>query len=229
MSIPTRRTDAEIEFDVGDALHSDVRLVSADIDATIRGGIARLAGSVSSHAQKALAGAIAQRIKGVTAVDNQLAVVPLSPRSDVEITADVSSALAQDPAVDEDKIEVTTVDGVVYLRGTEGSYAARQAADSDARTVSGVLDVIDELVVAPSVGRSDLDIRAEVGQQLSRNLRLRPGQVAVEVKAGIAYLRGEVETISQRWLADELARWTPGVLDVVNELRVKEQPRRMIA
>ena len=229
MPIRERRTDAETEFDVRDTLHSDLRLTSGEIEAVVRGGIAHLTGSVPTDAQKALAGTVADRIKGVRRVDNQLAIVPLSPRSDVEITADISMALAQDPGVDEDKIEVTTVDGFVYLRGTVGSYAMRMAADDDARRVPGVLDVIDELVVLPSLTRSDLDAAADVGNQLYRNLRLRPGQIQAEVIGGVAYLKGEVDTVSQRWLADELARWTPGVLDVVNELRVTGEKVRKSA
>jgi len=229
VATPSRRLDAEVEFDVRDALHSDFRLASADIEATVRGGVAHLTGSVPNYGQKALAGTVAERIKGVRAVDNRLVVIPRSPRSDVEITADVSLALAEDAAVDEDKIEVMTVDGVVYLRGSVESYAARRAAESDARAVEGVLDVINELVVAPSFGRSDLEVGAEVGRQLERNLRIQPGQIAVEVVGGVAHLRGEVDTLSLRWLADELARWTPGVIDVVNELKVRELPEQKSA
>lgn len=229
MAFQARRTDAETEFDVRDVLHSDIRLTSGEIDAAVRDGVARLSGSVPTQAQKALAGTLAERIKGVTRVENNLAVVPRSPRSDVEITADVSMALSQDLAVDEDKIEVTTVDGVVYLRGSVESYAARRAADGDARGLPGVLDVIDELVVAPSFDKTDGELAADVGRQLEINLRLQSGQIAVEVIGGVAHLRGDVETVAQRWLADELARWTPGVLDIVNELRVKDSGLRKSA
>jgi len=150
-------------------------------------------------------------------------------RTDLDIKRDVTDALTSDIRVDAQNVDIDVVGGVVYLRGSVESYAARRAAESDARAVEGVLDVINELVVAPSFGRSDLEVGAEVGRQLERNLRIQPGQIAVEVVGGVAHLRGEVDTLSLRWLADELARWTPGVIDVVNELKVRELPEQKSA
>lgn len=212
------RSDVETRQDVKDALHGDVRVDSRRITVDVRDGVVHLHGTVPSPQQKAWARQIAVRIKGVREVHNELAVEPPAQRGDVDITADVAAALAADSLVDEDKIEVTTVDSVVYLRGVVESYVARRVAEEDARGIPGVLDVIDEILVSPSIARSDEEIAHAAWQEIHRNLRLPPDAVDVEVVHGIARLRGRVETVTQRWLADEIARWTPGVVDVINEL-----------
>lgn len=212
------RPDAATRQDVKDALHGDVRVDDRMIRVDVRDGVVHLHGAVPGLAEKAVARDIAARIKGVRQVHNELAVQPPVQRSDVDVTADVAAALTRDSLVDEDKIEVTTVDRVVYLRGTVDSYVSRRAAEEDARGVPGVLDVIDDLTVAPSLARSDEDIAHAVWQDLQRNLRLQEDAIDVQVAHGVALLRGRVETHTQRWLADEIARWTPGVVDVINEI-----------
>lgn len=213
-----KRADAEIERDVKDALYADLRVVSDNLDVQVLDGRVYLRGTVPNENQKALARMVADRIKGVRQVINHLDVMPLEIRSDADITADVVAALTIDTLVDEDKIDVTTVDGVVYLRGTVDSYVQRKSADENARSVRGVLDVINELVVVPSLARSDEEVAAEVVRQLSENLRLDITEIKVDVKHGVVRLRGTVTTVEQLWLVDEVARWTPGVIDVIDEL-----------
>lgn len=213
-----KRADAEIERDVKDALYADLRIISDNLDVQVLDGRVYLRGTVPDENQKALARMVAERIKGVRQVINHLDVMPLEIRSDADITADVVAALTIDTLVDEDKIDVNTVDGVVYFRGTVDSYVQRKAADEDARSVRGVLDVINELVVVPSLARSDEEVAAEVVKQLSENLKLDITGIKVDVKHGVVRLRGTVATVEQLWLVDEVARWTPGVIDVIDEL-----------
>lgn len=220
MAIRHARSDAEIERDVKDILYADLRISSENIEVEVRGGIAHLRGSVPNTVQKALARDLVGRIKGVRRVASELEVIPLEPRSDADITADVATALALDSLVDEDKINVTTSDGVVHLEGTVNSYTERKAAYDDARQVAGVVDVINEILVAPSYARADEEIAREVRHQIEANLRMDTSEVEVEVVHGVAYLKGNVATVEQRWIAGDLARWTPGVIDVVNDLNV---------
>jgi len=215
-----RRTDAEIQYEVRAALYADRRVISDNVVVDVRQGVVTLGGSVPGAEQRQVARRIAERIKGVRKVVDDLTVIPLAPRQDADITADVVTALTLDSLVDEDKIEVTTVDGVVYLRGTVGSYTERKAADDDTRSVAGVLDVVDEIVVAPAVVHGDEQLARDIRRQVEESLRIDPASLSVEVRHGVAYLRGLVPSLTLRWIVDELARWTPGITDVVNELQV---------
>lgn len=215
-----KRTDTEIERDVRDALYSDIRIDSRNLDAIVQDGVVYLRGAVPDAMQKSIAREVTERIKGVRIVVNELAVTPAEQRSDVDITADVVAAFVRDSLVNENKIEVETDRGVVYLRGTVESYTERHAADVDARSAPGVLDVVNELTVTVAPSRSDEAIEADVRLALESNVAIDLSDVHITVKNGVVYLKGNVGTVEQRWLIDEVVRWTAGVTNVVNEIGV---------
>jgi osmotically-inducible protein OsmY len=214
------RPDAEVERDARDALYSDVRIDGRDVEVIVQNGIVYLKGAVPDVMQKSLAREVIARLKGVRDVVNELVVTPVEGRNDADITADVAAALTRDSLVDEKKIEVETHRGVVYLRGVVGSYTERRAADSDVRSTPGVLDVIDELTVAVVLARTDEAISADVKLALETNIAGDLSDVHIDVRDGVVYLTGNASSVEQRWLIDEALRWTPGVVDVVNDLGV---------
>lgn len=214
------RSDLDIKQDVLDALKSDIRIDASRIDVDVVGGVVYLRGSVPSYYEKRTATTIANRIKGVVDVVNELRVTPVAPRSDSEIAADVRAALRRDVWVDENKITVSVVNGVVYLSGTVDSYTEKSYAESDAWSVTGVVDVVNNIVIRPVPTRTDREIADDVRSDLIRNIRIDPSRITVEVTNGVVYLRGSVTTAEQKWLAEDVAWWTAGVRDVVNELRV---------
>lgn len=60
-------------------------------------------------------------------------------------TAAVKAAIDQDIYLRTDRVEVQTIDGVVYLHGAVGSRAAAEKAETLARAVPGVGQVVDTL------------------------------------------------------------------------------------
>lgn len=146
-----------------------------------------------------------------------------SVRSDVEMRQDVLDALARVTGVGARQIAVDVADGVVTLRGSVGSDDEKHAAMELARQVRGVADVRNLLsVLAPGdpPNRTDEEIAREVHADLTRNLCL-PYDLQVDARGGTIFLRGFVRSQEQKWLADEVAWWTAGVRDVVNELGVR--------
>ncbi len=227
VSPPTvERSDGEVEMDVRDAIFADARLDATNLHVQVRHGVVHLEGSVPSFAMKNLARLIAERIKGVRAVEDRITVEPLLPRLDADITADVVTGLMRDSLVDATRVEVTTTEGVVTLRGVVDSYTERKAAEDVVRGVRGVVGIINELRVARTDVRPDEEIAADVRRAIEQNLRLDPWQITVEVSEGVVHLTGTVPVPAQRWLADELARWTPSVVDVVNHLSTPPAPLR---
>jgi|GEM_PF-6792386 osmotically-inducible protein OsmY len=108
-----------------------------------------LSGVVPTMAIWELAGRIAQGVKGVTSVDNQLT-------SDTQIESSVAVAIGTDPEIglESDQLRVSSFLGTVYIGGTltAGDIAsARRAiekAEQVARGVPGVVEVINQLVPA---------------------------------------------------------------------------------
>lgn len=147
--------------------------------------------------------------------------------SDMWITSAAKMRLLADgdtPALD---VNVDTRDGVVTLFGIVPSDSAKKAAEANARKVSGVKDVRNELQVVADAKRDavdakDDDIERGVEQALAKSKQVDEDGIDVSVKDGIVRLTGSVDSESDRLAAGFAARSTPGVRAVlVEDLRVE--------
>jgi osmotically-inducible protein OsmY len=145
--------------------------------------------------------------------------------SDAWITSDAKVRLmanTETPAFD---INVDTTDGVVTLFGTVPTDAAKRAAESEVRKVSGVKAVDNKLTIVPAaaekqVAASDADIKDRVEDRLEKDAAVGH-DIDVEVSNGTVRLTGTVTSQSERLQALTTARATAGVRSVVDSLRVE--------
>jgi len=146
--------------------------------------------------------------------------------SDTWITSKTKIALYADERVKGTQISVDTMKGgVVHLRGKVDSAEAKSAAGEIAKGIEGAQSVKNDLqVVAPAsrkmVDAKDEDITKAVENRFSRDTQLK--KVDVRIDAGVATLTGEVPSIMVAAKASEMARNTPGVKWVKNELTVRQ-------
>jgi hyperosmotically inducible protein len=123
-------------------------------------------------------------------------------------------------------VNVDTTDGTVTLFGMVNSAEAKAAAAEDARQVSGVKNVINDLQVVPekrveAVQEKDEQVQEHVEAALAKRSDLDAADIDVDVSNGIARLTGTVPTQSQRLTAAVVARAATGVRAVRDELRVE--------
>lgn len=214
------RTDDEIRRDVADALIGDVRLDLEELNVEVSDGTVTLRGIAPDYYQKSIAAEVASRIKGVSAVADQLQLGEVPPVADEELVGLVLASLGRDPLVPAEQIGVRVENQIVHLSGTVDSYLAKASADDDARLVRGVKGVVNNIDVVPSPRSTDRQIASDVRLALLRELRLGRSEITVLVRDGVVILRGSVPTADLRRRAEELARRTPGVLGVDDELVV---------
>jgi hyperosmotically inducible protein len=144
---------------------------------------------------------------------------------DIYVTSAAKLRLLADsrtPALD---ISVDTNRGVVTLFGMVPSEQAKAAAQEDARKVSGVKRVVNELQVVPSskqaaVKARDEDIQREVKRAIDSRPDLSDASISVEVKNGTARLTGTVANEQDRLAAALAARSVPSVKSVQDDLRI---------
>jgi osmotically-inducible protein OsmY len=107
-----------------------------------------LRGTVGSFRQKREAKRAAERVRGVTTVNNALDVRVLTEhrREDAELRGDVLQALILDALVPA-TIDVTVKDGIVTLTGTAQWRYQRDEAEFVAANVRGVIDVENDVDV----------------------------------------------------------------------------------
>jgi len=145
--------------------------------------------------------------------------------SDVYITSATKLRLMADgrtPALD---INVDSNRGVVTLFGLVPTSEAKRAAEEDARKVSGVKQVVNELQVVPkstqqAVKARDEDIEKDVEKAIDARPGLTDAKIEVEVKNGVARLSGTVPSEQDRLAAAIAARSTNGVRSVQDDLKI---------
>lgn len=146
-------------------------------------------------------------------------------RSDSEIKRDVEEELEWDPGISSKDIAVSVQNRVVTLTGFVRSYGDRVQAEADAKRVSGVVGVANDIEVRlPLIDRRpDPEIAREAVAAIQNELPSSFQQIKVIVKDGKLRLEGEVEWNYQRERAAEAVRRIKGVKTLANEITVKPQ------
>jgi len=181
------RAPSEIAEDVRRALRLDPYVSHFDIDVEARkGGELVLRGEVDAAFERAQAGDLAARTRGVEEVDNDIRVredgqdvgsltlydwdpvlsdldydvQSVERRPDDEIEQSIRSQLWWSPFVDSDEVFVEVQDGKARLTGAVDSWQAREAATENALE-GGSLEVVNDLDVALSSWSRSRPVREE--------------------------------------------------------------------
>ena len=149
-SIGTQIDDATITAKVKLKLIEDPITKARKIDVDTVNGVVTLTGVVESEKEIKRAIEIARNVEGVKKVVNNLRIEKrgiTSYLSDKEITTKVKLKLIEDPDLKALSIDVDTVNGVVTLTGVVESEYQKKKAIEHAKSVSGVVKVIDNLQI----------------------------------------------------------------------------------
>ena len=212
--------DSAITLAVEAELINDPSVPAPEIGVSTLGGTVTLSGAVDSYAAKLRAGKVAQAIKGVVEVRNEIRVDPVN-RTDAEITNDVVTALAVDPATEPYEIQITVDDGIVTLKGEADSFTERKLAEELAQTVRGVKHVENLLTYEVQFDRPNHEIDGDIEGRLRANSALNSGSIQVSVNDGDVVLEGAVASALEKALAESEAKAVMGVKSVENNLAVK--------
>lgn len=185
-------------------------------------------------------------LQRLTVVLSAAALAIACGQTDAGITTAVKSKFAADDTVRAYEINVTTNNKVVTLDGKVDTSAAKERALTLARETDGVRDVIDHVTVsetAPTTGpEGDREITADdrareaagdagaalgdaaitsaVKAKLLADATVGGLKIDVDTRGGVVTLTGNVATRAEASQAEQLARTTEGVRQVVNNLTV---------
>lgn len=222
MAILTQ-TDEDIKRGIVEELYWDDRVDAADVKVEVRDGRATLSGTVPTYNARTAAEEDARAIVGAGIVDNQLTVKhPTHVRvpTDEELEANVMSTLRWHAEIDPSDIEARADGGWITLRGTVESYWQKVETEALILPMTGVRGVSNELAVVPSKQYEDRRIAEEIVSALERNVYVDADQVDVKVNDGVVTLTGSVPDARAYRAARGAARFTRGVVDIVNQLTV---------
>ena len=229
---PQIRAAGAPDQDVAATVHSKLNKsqykdVQVNVDAN---GVATLGGTVNLYEYKADADKVVHKVKGVTAVRNQIEVAG-TEISDSQLRKTLSEKLAYDRVGYGNVFDALSLDvqnGVVTIGGTTHDYPNRDSALGTVATTPGVKDVVDEISVDP-LSPNDDRIRIEVARAVYGNEALSrysmdPAKpIRIAVQNGNVDLYGVVDSQADKNMAGIRANGVPGVFSVKNDLQVSNE------
>lgn len=199
-----RLSDRSVTDAVEDEFIFDSAVPYNDIDVETREGIVTLKGTVNNLLSKERAQDIAETVRGVRAVVNEIRVHPATERSDRVVRMNVKNALLLDPATDSYEVTIDVRDGGgVILKGTVDSWQERQLCETVAKGAVGVTAVQNDIDVNYKATRVEGEIKPEIERRLRWDILVDDGLIDVEVNDGKVTLSGTVGSAAEK----RRARW----------------------
>lgn len=241
-------SDDRVKTRVQEVLKADPNLGDVSVQ-SVNSGVVLLAGNVATLGDHLRAVEQAARVPGVKRVASEIKspdkladaeIYQDRPEtakgdgntvSDMWITSAVKMRLMADERTPGLDVNVDTTNGAVTLFGMVPSAASKAAAEENAKKVSGVKAVSNNLEVvaaakADVVKETDDQVKTRVGRALQAHDELKGDSIDIEVSNGVARLTGTVDSAADRLRASAVARTTAGVRAVRDDLRVAAAPRQ---
>lgn len=227
--------DARLESQILTTYQLSPYLRHDDISVAVEDGKATITGRVENDVNKDLATEIAQGVRGVDDVDNQMITednyqAPARKEGpsyaeiidDASITAAVKSKLMWSRYVDSGSTKITTQKGMVTLTGSAENKEAVELAGNLAMTTRGVMSVDNKLTVEanqdktskPGTVMADSWITTKVKSTFMYSRNVDSSDIAVNTTKGVVTLDGLVDSGSEKALAVQLAENIKGVQSV---------------
>lgn len=214
------KSDKQLQKDVLAELNWEPAVNAAHIGVEVREGIVTLAGEVDTYGEKWDAERAAQRVNGVMGLTVEMHVKPSGPhpRSDVDIARSAENVLQWTNNVPADQIKVMVENGWLTLSGDVDWDYQRRLATRAVRHLMGVQGVSDNIAIKPRISLSA--VKTDIEAALKRRAASKAEKISVEVHGADVTLSGTVGSWAERNLATHSAWSTPGVRQVIDNIRV---------
>jgi len=209
--------------DIIDQLTWDDSVNANDVHVTVIGNTVQLIGTVPNYTAKMAAERAAYQVVGVNHVENYLKVdfpPSFAMPGDEEITSSINHMLTWNSNIKSDDIMVKTNNRIVTLSGMVSSYWEKYLSGRIAVTTHGVIEVINDLAVNPTRNIIDRDIEKDITNTYRRSGLIDEHEITVSVNNGIVRLSGVVSKRLIKQEAHDVAMYTAGVVDVIDELTI---------
>lgn len=183
------------------------------VDISVNDGIVTFEGTVNNLLAKERATQLAETVRGVRSVVNQLRVIPSQSDSDNAIQERVIEELSSLPHLNPAAWHVSVADGVVLLDGPVNSWHEKFLAGETVKRVQGVRGLDNQLFNKDPERRPDDDIEQEIVKRLQYDVWVPAEALDVTVKEGKVTLTGTVGSAYAKKQAFQYA-WSEGVQDV---------------
>jgi osmotically-inducible protein OsmY len=147
LSIPHRKTDAEIAKEVTNAIKNNTIAASKKIQAIVKDGIVTLTGDVDWYYQKSAAFNAINKLFGIKSIINNIEVKPIIVIDSSKIKSQITKEFERHARIDADKIKVTVEGKKITLTGKVSNYDEIDEAETAAWSIAGVEKVDNKLTI----------------------------------------------------------------------------------
>lgn len=200
----TPLSDREIALGVENELLTSEAVESQKIDAHSEQGVVTLSGKVDNLLAKQAAFELAQQVRGVRSVIDQIIVVT-ADRSDESIAEDIRQAWKTSPATEAAELGVKVERAVATLEGTVDSWGEQVLAEQSAMAIRGLEQVENKIEIAAQEKRPDTEIEHELEMLLHSDAALADAEIEVTVEDGNVQLIGQVGSSLLKTRAKDLS------------------------
>jgi len=219
-SVEVQLPSRTLADDVLDALRWDPRIDATKVDVGIFDGTAVVKGVVHTLRERGWCDEIIKRMRGITAVRNELEVrLTIGDyRTDAtlhRVIVELFDALA---ALPPERPHVTVHGGWVTLRGSVRRRFQKRLAEQAVSEVAGVRGITTFITIDRN-DRIDKDVKAQLGSALRR--QLPDCSIRIRLEESRLVLRGTVHTCAERDDVLDLAWCASGVTAIEDRLVVR--------
>jgi osmotically-inducible protein OsmY len=214
------KSDAELKRDVEAELKWTPDVDETDVAVKVKAGEVTLTGYVDDYIERYQAEIAVKRVAGVGAVANDIQVRSMSGApTDPEIARAALAALKFEMPLIWESIKIVVHESRITLEGKVEWNFQRGRAENAVRRLSGVTSVLNLIRIEPKVAPKDIKHKIEAAFQ--RIAQVDSDRITVEAEGSNVTLRGEVRSWAEHDQAQQTAWSAPGVVQVINELRVR--------
>jgi osmotically-inducible protein OsmY len=230
---PSDISDDGLKDNVEFALKLDPATDFYEIDVSVNNKVVELTGTVDSFKERELCEKVAMSVTGVKELINNISVDFKTERPDSEIRNDIIKALQWNIMVRDGLIDVKVTNGNVELSGVVGSASEKRNAYFTS-IVAGVRSIDHSglevrwwandknLRKNKYPARTDQEIENSIEDAILYDPRVFSFEIKPESDNGWVTLRGEVDNLKAKLVAEKIAEHTTGVIGVTNRIKVKD-------
>lgn len=219
------KTDETIKKDTVEQLYWDDRVNASDVKVDVNDCVVTLSGKVPNYNAMRSALESTYALREVDSVINNLAVEYADAKSlptDYSLQTNIEGILLLSSSIDSSNLSVSVQSGIATIDGSVDAYWKKQKVDELVMDVTGIIGVVNRISVVPSKDFLDKAIAEDIVQALDRNALINVNEIDVIVEDGVVTLSGTVQDWPALQAALNTAKYTSGVVDVMDVLAIGE-------
>jgi len=203
-----------------DELKWDPILNASEIGVSVKKGIVTLSGYVNSYSKKIAAESAAKRVKGVSAIaeDIEVRLGLDDERNDTEIAEAALDALKWNSNVPNDRIKIKVENGWVMLEGEADWQYQKDAAANAVRDITGVKGISNLIMLSPKADVSVIE--KNIRRALQRSADIEANNIDIRTVGNKVIIKGKARSWAERSEIERAAWSSPGVTEIEDDLLI---------